>query len=102
MASKREVGQKGSKPQRYDLIPYDALDLVAEHFGRGADKYGARNWELGFDWGLSEAALGRHFSGHMQGEALDEEGNSHLAAVAWHALCLLAYELRGVGTDSRS
>lgn len=31
--------QKGSKLARYDMIPADALELVAKHYGKGAEKY---------------------------------------------------------------
>jgi len=96
-------GQKGSKLARFDLLPGDALWAVAEHFGRGAVKYGEdRNWEKGYAWSLSFAALMRHAWAWWQGEDKDAEtGSSHLAAVAWHALVLLAFELRGAGTDNR-
>lgn len=96
-------GEKGSKLARFDLLPYDALWEVAEQFGRGAEKYADRNWERGYDWGLSHAALHRHLAQFWQhGEAIDHEtGGLHLAAVAWHALALLAFQLREAGTDTR-
>jgi hypothetical protein len=94
---------KGSKLARYDLLPFDALTQVAEHFGRGARKYADRNWEGGYSWGLSIAALGRHFAAFAQGEDVDAEtGGLHITAVAWHALALLTFHLRGLGTDDRS
>lgn len=31
--------QKGSKLARYDMIPADALDELARHYGKGAEKY---------------------------------------------------------------
>jgi hypothetical protein len=34
-------------------------------------------------------------------DQLDPEGFRHITAVAWHALCLLTFELRGIGTDDR-
>lgn len=93
-------GQKGSKLARFDLIPMDALWEVAEVFGRGAQKYADRNWEKGYKWGLSVAALQRHLALRLGGEVRDEEtGARHLAQVVWHALALLTFELRGLGTD---
>lgn len=93
-------GEKGSKTARFDLIPPDALWAIAEHYGRGASKYAARNWERGYNWGLSVAALERHLKARMMGEKVDAEtGSLHLTAVAWHALALLTFELRGLGTD---
>lgn len=94
-------GAKGSKLARFDLLPYDALYILAEHFGKGAEKYEPRNWERGYDWGLSFAAAMRHGTAWWQGEELDAEGFAHLTAFAWHALVLLAFSSRQLGTDSR-
>lgn len=95
-------GEKGSKLARFDLLPYDALWQVAEQYGRGAEKYASRNWEKGYDWGLAHAALQRHLAQFWNGEDVDEEtGGLHLAAVAWHALALLTFQIRGIGTDTR-
>lgn len=84
-------GAKGSKIERYDLIPPEPLRLLAEHFGKGAEKYGeARNWERGYDWSLSYAALQRHAWQFWGGEDRDEETQSlHMVAVAWHAMVLI-------------
>lgn len=96
-------GEKGSKLARYDLIPAGPLWELAEHFGRGARKYEDRNWEKGYRWGLSFAALMRHAWAFWRGEDKDEEtGSSHLIAVAWHALALREFQLREKGTDDRA
>lgn len=85
-------GQKGSKPARFDLIPGDALWKVAELYGRGADKYEDRNWERGYDWSLSFAALQRHAWQFWNGEDIDaESGQPHMASVVFHALALLRF-----------
>lgn len=82
-------GEKGSKLARFDLIPIRPLTLLAEHFGRGAAKYTDRNWERGYDWSLSYAALQRHLTAWWGGEDCDPElGSSHLDAVMWHAVAL--------------
>lgn len=120
-------GAKGSKLARYDLLPNDAMDLLAEHYGRGAFKYADRNWEKGYAWGLSYAALQRHLSAHWQGEVYDydpflygvdddgqplytveeienfpeEELVLHITAVMWHAAALTAFFIREIGTDDR-
>lgn len=96
-------GAKGSKLARFDLLPAEALTLVAEHFGRGAEKYEDRNWERGYKWSLSFAAMQRHAWAFWGGESLDPETQSHhLAAVVFHALALMTYESRDAGTDDRS
>lgn len=85
-------GQKGSKQARYDLIPAGPLRLVAELYGKGAEKYDDRNWELGYDWNLSFAALQRHAWQFWNGEDLDQEtGKPHLASVIFHAMALLEF-----------
>jgi len=94
-------GQKGRKRQRMDLLPYDVLMNVSKHYAIGADKYDDRNWERGYDWSLSFGALMRHLAAWWQGEEHDEEGNSHLSAILFHALTLNAFALRGIGNDDR-
>lgn len=85
-------GQKGSKQARYDLLPVGPLRQVAEHYGAGAEKYEDRNWEKGYDWSLSYAALQRHLNAWWDGEDLDPEmGSNHLTAVIFHALALLEW-----------
>lgn len=85
-------GEKGTKLARYDLIPVDALKQVAEHYGRGAEKYDDNQWRKGYEWSKSYAALIRHANQFWAGEDFDEEtGSNHMAAVAWHALALLTF-----------
>lgn len=85
-------GEKGVKPQRFDLIPVEALTKLAEHYGRGAEKYDDNQWRKGYEWSKSYAALQRHITAWWGGEDLDPEfGTSHLAAVAWHAFTLLTF-----------
>ena len=93
-------GEKGSKKARFDLIPPEAHWALAEVYGAGCKKYADRNWEKGYKWGLSVAALERHLNLWKQGESIDAEtGCYHLMQVAWHAFALFTYELRGLGTD---
>ena len=120
-------GAKGSKLARFDLLPWDALTLLAEHYGRGTFKYDDRNWEKGYKWGLSFSALQRHLTAHWNGDiydldpylyGVDAEGEPlfteaeirampddqkvlHITAVMWHAACLTAFFLRGIGEDDR-
>lgn len=86
-------GQKETKLARFDLIPAEVLWGLAEHYGRGAEKYGENNWSLGYDWKLSYAALQRHANQFWQGEDVDEEGFKHLTAVMFHAAALLHFSL---------
>ncbi len=96
-------GQKGRKPERFDLLPFDALEEVARVYGLGAKKYDDDNWLLGYAWRLSAGALLRHVARFMCGEDRDPEtGCLHLAHAAWHCLTLLTFALRGLGTDDRA
>lgn len=99
-------GQKGAKPARFDMIPPDVLTELAHHYGRGEAKYpsdpatGEANWQKGYAWSLSAAALMRHWFAWLDGEDLDPEtGSSHLCAVMWHAIALRWWQLHDRGTD---
>jgi hypothetical protein len=78
------------------------MEEVARVYGTGAKKYEQRNWERGYSWGLSIAALERHLNKFKQGLERDELGNHHLAAVVFHALALMTFQKFGLGTDDRS
>lgn len=85
-------GQKGTKPERYDLLPIEALSTVAALYGRGAEKYAAHNWRRGYEWSKSYAALQRHATQFWAGEDMDAEMQlPHMASVAFHALALLTF-----------
>lgn len=82
--------QKGSKEARFDLIPVGPLTELAELYGFGAKKYADRNWERGYDFSLSYAAMQRHANLFWGGEDNDPETKkSHLASVAWHAFTMM-------------
>jgi len=102
---------------------------LAEHYGKGSSKYpdgectcasstppgdivahqpecpaltGAANWQRGYSWRLSVAALHRHLSQWEQGEDVDAEtGSSHLIAAVWHCVALRWFQLHNRGTDYR-
>ena len=80
--------QRG-KP-RYDLIPPDALLRLAQLYSRGAERYSERNWEKGFCFSRVYASLFRHLAQFAQGD----QSEDHLAAVAWNAFALMAYQER--------
>ena len=96
-------GQKGVKPARFDLIPVKPLWEVAKVYGYGEGKYAHRNWEKGYDWGLSYGALQRHLNQFWGGEYLDEEsGLPHLAHAMFHCLALMQYNENYPQFDNRS
>ena len=95
-------GMKGQKPERYDLLPADAMDEVTRVYGFGASKYDDHNWLKGYAWGLSLGALIRHVFAFMRGEDRDpESGLYHLAHATFHCLALMTFAMRGLGTDDR-
>lgn len=90
---------------RWDLLPYDALNAVAEVLSYGQAKYPnpQRNWELGIPYSKIFASGIRHswkwFMAKVLGQSgMDEEsGMSHMAHAATNFLFLLTYEIRGMG-----
>lgn len=95
-------GEKGVKPQRYDLLPREALDRIAEVYGFGAEKYAAHNWRRGYEWGKSYAALQRHLTAWWDGEDTDpESGLSHLAHAGFHVNTLLTFLVDHPDFDDR-
>jgi hypothetical protein len=101
-------GAKGSKLARFDMIPPDVLWELAEHYGKGEAKYpsdpetGQPNWQRGYSYRLSVAALMRHLTSWLMGEDVDPEtGSSHLIAVIWHAMALRYFQLHDKGKDYR-
>ena len=85
-------GEKGSKEARFDLIPVGPLTQLARLYGRGAEKYAARNWERGYDWSLSYAAAQRHMTQFWAGEDVDEEmGLPHPVAAIFHMMALVQF-----------
>lgn len=95
-------GQKGTKEARYDLIPTGPLCELATLYGKGAAKYEPRNYERGYDWSLSYAALQRHANAWWSREDNDPEmGTSHLASVAWHAFALMLFAAKHPDYDDR-
>lgn len=96
-------GAKGMKPERYGLIPTEALAEVARVYGYGSEKYDDNNWRKGYRWGLSYDALQRHINAFWGGEELDpESGLHHLAHAAFHLFALMTYSEEGLGTDDRA
>jgi Domain of unknown function (DUF5664) len=95
-------GQKGRKLAQFGALDPKALLEVAKAAGFGAMKYERFNFLRGFDWGLAYDAAQRHLHAFWSGEESDpDSGMHHLAHAGWHVLALLAFSLRGRGTDDR-
>jgi len=96
-------GHKGVKLARLDLVPVKPLWLLAEVYGRGAAKYAPRNGEKGIDYSALYGAMLRHALAFWSGESIDpEDGQHHLASVAWMAFALMEMEETHPELDDRS
>lgn len=80
---------------RYDLVPFCALDEIAQVLGHGARKYGDDNWRLVANGRARYiAAALRHISAYQQGEQSDSDSTlHHLAHAACSLMFILAIEL---------
>jgi hypothetical protein len=99
----RQAGMKHDADKlRYDLIPARPLAEVAKVYTLGAKKYADRNWEKGLHWGRVFAALQRHaWAWWVRQQNDPQDGQHHLASVAWCALALLEYEQTHPELDDR-
>lgn len=85
-------GEKGVKPQRYDLIPIHPLNQLATLYGNGAAKYAAHNFRKGYEWGKSYAAALRHMTAFWNGEDIDPEMQvPHVICAAFHMFALAEF-----------
>ena len=97
----RKSSESAAKP-RLDLVPWPAVEQIAEVLTYGAAKYDDNNWARGARWGRYFAAMCRHLFAWWGGENLDPEtGLSHLAHAGCSLLFLMSYQRNGWGTDDR-
>jgi hypothetical protein len=95
-------GEKGRKPQRMELLPWDALLEVSELYAAGAAKYEDNNWRRGYAWSLSFGAAQRHLSQFWNGEDTDEETRCHhLTSAVFHCLALVVFKNEFPELDDR-
>jgi hypothetical protein len=88
--SSQTAGKKGVKLARMDLVPPYPLWKLSEVYGLGSVKYADRNWEKGVHFSKLYGALQRHAQQFWAGEDYDEEnGQLHLASIAWMAFALI-------------
>jgi hypothetical protein len=103
---KRETGDRqrlddGKSPFQY--LPPEFLFALSDLYGAGAKKYAPRGWEKGMSWSRCFGALMRHAWKFWRGEDYDQEtGAHHMVAVAWNAVAIYTYFVRGIGEDDRA
>lgn len=81
---------------RMDLLPFEALEAVAEVLTYGAEKYADNNWQT-VENGERRylGAMLRHLAARERNEVCDSEsGLLHAAHVATNALFILWIELQ--------
>jgi hypothetical protein len=94
--------QKGTKEERFDLIPVPALTYLARLYGKGAVKYDEHNWRLGYEWSKSYAAAQRHMNSFWAGEDIDPEtGIPHVICASFHMFALATYLTEHPELDDR-
>lgn len=89
---------------RFDLVPWTAIEEIAQVLTFGAAKYDDNNWCRGARWGRYFRALCSHIFKWWRREngGRDEEtGYSHLAHAGCCLIFLMEYERNGWGTDDR-
>lgn len=95
-------GEKGTKPLQVSAVDPVARAELGRVAAYGAEKYDRHNYLKGYRWALSLDAMHRHTLAYEMGEDFDPEtGYHHMAHAAWHALALVSFTLRGIGTDDR-
>ena len=110
--AKGEILKKGQKEEgckrydrgklRFDLIPEDVMEKLAEVYTHGASKYNDENWRKGMSWKRMIGPIKRHFNKACRGQDIDiDSGCIHLAQVIWGCMSLIHYQLQGIGKDDR-
>jgi len=80
----------------FKLLPWDAMVELVKVYLHGCGKYAPRNWEQGLGFDNTFDSLQRHAIAWYLGEDHDpDSGLWHMSQVAWNALALLAFQLRG-------
>lgn len=82
--ARRDRGD-GKQFRRYDLLPVHAMHRLAMHYGKGAAKYEARNWEKGMP--LSE--FHNSAEAHRMKLLAGYDDEPHLDAWLWNVACFV-------------
>jgi hypothetical protein len=91
-----------SSKLRFDLIPPEALEGIADIFTYGSQKYNDRNWEKGLELMRLYAAVQRHLNEWHKGIDIDpESGKPHLAHAATGICMMITLTERNPKLDNR-
>jgi len=90
---KNDVGTKNDNGKtRWSLVFWPAVEDMVRALQIGVDKYGEKNYMKGLEPQRIMDAMMRHIVAIMNGEWIDESGNSHVGHVMANAMML--YEQR--------
>ena len=82
-------GKKDNGKTRWDLLPMETVEKIAEILTFGAAKYGANNWQTVPDARPRyEAAMMRHYVAYLKGEKQDAESGIN---PLYHAFCNMMF-----------
>lgn len=88
---------------RVDLVPPDAIWMLAQLMTVNSHKYPDRNWEKGMPLSDIIASAERHLLAIKSGEDIDPTDNQpHAVKIMWNGMALASYFNRGIGTDDRA
>lgn len=73
---------------RFDLLPPQTLKRLAEHYERGAEKYGDNNYLKGIPISRYIDSLYRHINNYRVGD----ESEDHLIAAVWNLIGIIETE----------
>ena len=77
---------------RWDLLPFEAIELIVQVLTDGATTYGDDNWKrVPNAKNRYFAAMMRHIVAYKKGERFDESGRSHLAHAASNLMFLMYF-----------
>lgn len=88
-------GQRESATTRFDLVPLELIERLADVYNEGAVRYGKDNWKKG----LQYSDVYNHMMIHLRQWISGNHDADHLAKVAWGALTLAYYEERKYATE---
>ncbi len=77
-----------------DLIPYEALELMAQVMGMGREKYGRSQWTGGIEYSRLTNAAGRHMGQFSKGIDLDDESKLNHIGHAMVNLAMLVWMIQ--------
>ena len=87
---------------RFDLVPWEIIEELANVYTVGAKEYGVNNWRAGFEYGRLIGAMFRHFTSWIAGHDYDDKsGLHHLDSAIWNLVTLRYQVKHGTGIDDR-